>query len=187
MSFPNTYTEVAEMALRNLLFTPTTRDIARKAGLRLGGARGGEGARLWGNFSYVTEAITDAGYTAPYPAGLEPAFLTLGGIEPMRKLMDAKGVSQARLVANVTAAGKAGSTLFVEVEGGGGERGFQVSPPSVPLDEAGLQVSSWREFFEVASFAGEASTPEYLRWVISNPGGAATGTFSVGLCQLQTK
>lgn len=181
--FPNLWREWLEMLQVELLTTSNARDIARKGLGRIGVSGGGAGATLRSNFSALNDAEGDLGYVGSYQAAAEFSFPD--NTTKMLRLTDARVATEARILANVTGAGKVGSSLLVEVDGGAGVRGFVSAPPAIPLDEVGLQVSAWQQFaFEEIN---ESSRLVLIRWLVSNPGALATGAFSVGLCQLQVR
>lgn len=183
LEFPALWREWLEMLRVELLTTSNARDIARKGLGRVGGVSG-PGATLRSNFSALNDAEGDLGYVGSYQAAAEFSFPD--NTTKMLRLTDGRVALEARILANVTGAGKVGSSLLVEVDGGAEARGFDVAPPSISLDEVGLQVSPWRQF-ALGEEPDEGSRPTLIRWLVSNPGALATGAFSVGLCQLQLR
>ncbi len=97
---------------------------------------------------------------------------------------DWRSFSEARLIANVTAVGTSGASLLFIDDEGEGERGFSVAAPSAPLDSVGFHVSAWRQFAWESSDTGMRRVR--TRLVIANPGGSS-GSFNVGLCQVQAR
>lgn len=190
MGFPWIYREIRRLVTQKALQTRTARAIARKAGLKI---RAGQLIRIansTGIFSYVNSYANDLAYTGAHDAGLELPFprdtptIYPHAEDIMVRQGDYRGFGEARFIANVTAVGTGGASVFASVDDGLGVRGFLIEPPSFPLDEVGFHVSDWKPFAWDVNALG--TREERIRWLIDNPGGEA-GSFYVGFCQLQTR
>ena len=115
---------------------------------------------------------------AAQPAGLTE-FL---GLNDRRRGYDLTGFKQARLVANVEAAGFAGSTLLAEfatTDGGTYAALDNSTGPSVAIDATGTIVSGW------VNLTAGALADVFLR--ISGVGGNAVASPQIGLVEVQVR
>jgi hypothetical protein len=204
MSFPSTYRGIKEAITSVLLETGTARDIARKAGIRLtpsSAVSASAAAVLLGQFNDVGAGPYEGIYLAEEQF-LFPGFAVAPGADYIEDWMvpytDGRGLTEARLIANVPTAGDVtDSRLNVIVDDGAWNAanmpsispGSFVTAPSIPLDEAGFHVSDWMPFDGEVGFAGYVSGERQapFSWHVTNPGAVAGGSFYVGLCQLQVR
>lgn len=168
MSFPTVYREIRRLAIDTVWDTPTARDIARKAGVKVSGE--GVSADIWGTFSQINDE-SGGGFVSEY---LGESYLFPDDSVRMERFSDMSGTQEARLLVTVTRAGNAGSTLSISSD----QITFS-TPPNTPLDVLGVHVSNWHTMTLSA-------TEVLLRWVVSNPSLEA-GSFGLGLCQLQVR
>jgi hypothetical protein len=191
--FPKTYRALVEMIKGELLQRSVAKNIARKAGVRaftptstVTLAPDSASIFSWPQnetYGYVGEHEAGTDLPFPYEASVD------SGGEPhaadiMTKLTDFSGVTEARLIANVTDAGTSGASLVAVIVDGSGDRGFTLEPPSAPLDSVGFHVSPWRALAD--TYPENSISLAITRFRIDNPGGNS-GDFSVGFCQLQTQ
>ena len=169
MSLPGWHRALSKMAENALLQTKTTQDIARKAGLEPGTSVGAGPPDIWGTFTLI-ETSNLLGYTETF--ALNASRFLPEGLPQMDRFADWSNASEARLLLTVTQAGVAGSKIGITSD----EATFNLS---VPLSATGLQVSAWT----AVSKSQEAIVNS---WMVENPN-LLTGSFGIGLCQLQAR
>jgi hypothetical protein len=171
MGYPLTYRAIEETIKRAALSLPYPRRAARRAGIRVSSTPSG-GQNIAASFTLINDAL---GYVEEH--GDDPVYFP-SDLPQMDRVLDWRGFSEAKLLVSVTEAGEAGTSIGVE--------SFDVTFTgglSVPLTSVGAQVSDW-----VAIDAPEEVYLEAVStsWKIYNPS-ELTGSFGVGLCQLQVR
>ena len=166
MNFPITDRAIDETIKREALTLPAPKDMARRAGIRLTPRPAG-GQNIAASFTLVND---DLGYVEDHGDAL--VFFP-SDLPRMDRLLDWRGFTEALLLVTVTQAGAAGTSIGIESADVSFSGGL-----SVPLT-LGVQITDWKAI----TFT---STAVLSRWRVYNPS-ELSGSFGIGLCQLQVR
>lgn len=187
-AYPKTQRAIVDMIDAALLRVPTARAIRRRSGLRVGSASVTTEAPpdLSGQFSKVEilggGTHSQYGTVHAYTGFADGFFLEFA----LDHFADFTGITEARIVANVTEAGVADSSLTIaveqDVEGTFPAISFTGGAPAAPLDSVALHVTDWRAF----EWEEAEEIIAKIYWKVSNPFNDP-GNFGLGLCQIQVR
>lgn len=147
-----------------LLEVGTSRDIARKAGVKLVGSTSTELAGIMGTFSLISSSV---GYVLNYPVGVS---YFPDGTNSNSRYADLSGASEGRLMVNIAQGGDPETILTLEGTGNLMEIGFYRLPGLTAII-----VGDWQSI---------TPGPTLLEWKLT---ATSSGSVTVGLCQLQIR